>query len=159
MAQVDSSNRSDCNTQEELSAYAEVLGSLHAHNLESLNAHLAENAEFADPFHRVYGRHAFMAIMDDMFKRLDDVRFDIHQVTPHPFPMRGGFLHWTFTANSNLTGRFSFNGVSRIEINDSGLVALHEDYWDSAELYRRIPVIKGVFNWLRKRTAAKTAHR
>lgn len=137
-----------------LDAYASVLGSLNAHSLESLSVLLSVSVEFADPFHRVRGRDAFIAIMEDMYKRLDHVHFDIHQITPNPSPATGGFLYWTFTAESKLTGRFSFQGVSRIEMNDTGQVTCHEDYWDSAELYQRIPGLKTLFNWLRKRTSS-----
>ncbi|WP_370298415.1 nuclear transport factor 2 family protein [Pontibacterium sp.] len=141
---------------ERMHAYADVLGSLNAHNLKTLADQLADDVVFVDPFHRVHGRRVFVAIMDDMFQRLDNVGFEIHQVTPNPAPMTGGFLHWTFTAESKLTGRFGFEGVSRVELNERGLISLHEDYWDSAELYRRIPGLKVLFNWLRKRTATHT---
>ncbi|MDI3324109.1 nuclear transport factor 2 family protein [Pontibacterium granulatum] len=136
-----------------LHAYADTLGSLNAHNLASLSEQLAVNVVFTDPFHRVQGRDRFITIMDDMFQRLDNVGFKIHQVTPNPAPTSGGFLYWTFAAENKLTGRFSFEGVSRIEMDQQGLISRHEDYWDSAELYRRIPGLKVLFNWLRKRSA------
>lgn len=141
------------NNAERMQVYADVLGSLNAHLLKRLEELVANDVVFADPFHRVHGREAFLSVMGDMFLRLDNVGFKIHQLTPNPEALRGGFLYWTFTAESKLTGRFSFEGVSRVEINQQGLISLHEDYWDSAELYRRIPGFKLLFNWLRKRAA------
>ena len=45
-------------------------------------------------------------------------------------------------------------GGSHLVLNDSGQVILHRDYWDTADLYEKLPLLGGVMRWL-KRQARK----
>lgn len=139
-----------------LRRYADVLASLTVESLPTLIALTSQQVRFSDPFHRIEGQDRFKAVMQDMFTRLDDVCFRVHQVAPLANDtMRGGFLYWTFTANSKLTGTFSFEGTSLIGLDVEGLVCRHEDYWDSAALYRHIPGLGVLFRWLQRKAACQ----
>ncbi|MCO4757655.1 MAG: nuclear transport factor 2 family protein [Oceanospirillaceae bacterium] len=139
-----------------LRCYADLLESLTVESLPALIALTSQQIRFSDPFHRIEGQDRFRAVMRDMFTRLDGVCFSVHQVAPLASDaMRGGFLHWTFAASSKLTGTFSFEGTSRIELDSEGLVRVHEDYWDSAALYRHIPGLGVLFRWLQRKAACQ----
>lgn len=140
---------------QQLQQYAAALESLSAESLPHLGDLVSAEIRFSDPFHCIQGQRRFMAVMSDMFTRLEYVRFHVHQIAPvsdtHHSP--GGFLYWTFTANSKITGEFSFNGVSRIALDSAGRVNVHEDYWDSAELYQNIPGLGVLVRWLRRKVS------
>ncbi|MBE9396139.1 nuclear transport factor 2 family protein [Pontibacterium sp. N1Y112] len=147
---------SSADIESSLRCYADVLASLTVESLPALVALTSEQIRFSDPFHRIEGQDHFRAIMQDMFTRLDGVCFCVHQVAPVANEtMRGGFLYWTFTASSKLTGTFSFDGTSCIELDAEGLVQVHEDYWDSAALYRHIPGLGLLFRWLQRKAACQ----
>lgn len=139
-----------------LRRYADVLESLTVESLPALVALTSPQICFSDPFHRIEGQERFRTVMRDMFTRLNGVCFCVHQVAPIANDaMRGGFLYWTFTASSKRTGTFSFDGTSRIELDAEGLVRVHEDYWDSAALYRHIPGLGTLFRWLQRKAACQ----
>lgn len=143
-------------SESRLRCYADVLESLTVESLPTFIALTSQQIRFSDPFHRIEGQDHFRTVMRDMFTRLDGVCFRVHQVAPVANDaMQGGFLHWTFTANSQLTGTFSFEGTSRIELDAEGLVRVHEDYWDSAALYRHIPGLGVLFRWLQRKAACQ----
>ncbi len=131
-----------------LENYINVLEKLDRNNLQSLERVTADTLEFRDPFNHTHTQKAFVAIMADMFEKLPSVRFTIHQ------SMRDGhsaFIRWTFTANSKMTGEFSVEGTSRLEVNSEGLIRLHHDFWDASELMQRLPVLGYVIGKLRRK--------
>ena len=119
-------------------------------NIASLSDLVTADVCFSDPFNRVQGQQAFLTIFADMYERLDNVTFQVHEITGGE---TAGYLHWTFSAGSKLTGSFTIDGVSRVLINSQGLVTEHHDYWDASELMQRLPVLGRVIRSIRQKMA------
>ncbi|MFW1677131.1 nuclear transport factor 2 family protein [Pontibacter sp. JAM-7] len=133
-----------------LQHYADLLQTLSVANLQELREIAAEGICFRDPFNDIRNRDDYIALMADMFDRLDQVEFDVHQVVQQE---NQGYLFWTFSATSRLTGQVSVQGTSRVETNAAGLICLHEDYWDGSRLMQTLPVIGRIIAWLRHKLA------
>lgn len=129
-----------------LQNYINVLEKLDRNNLPSLETVTVTSFEFRDPFNHTYSQEAFIAIMADMFEKLPSVRFTVHQSVQNDL---SGFIRWTFTGNSKITGDFSFEGTSRIEADEDGFIRLHHDFWDASELMQKLPVLGFVIGKLR----------
>lgn len=134
-----------------LQCYAERLVALRADNLDSIGELLAENVEFEDPFNHSYRRQDYQQIMADMFASLSDVSFDVQRVDPIP---NGGYLVWTFSAYSKITGTIQTEGVSLILLNEQNKIRLHRDFWDGSAVMTGIPVLGTVIRQVKKRAAA-----
>lgn len=135
-----------------LEQYGQVLENLNADNLTELEACLTEGVEFRDPFNHSHCRDDFISIMRDMFEKLDNVSFVVHQTLDRE---QHGYLYWTFTASSRTTGNLSVEGTSRVEIDDAGLICLHHDFWDASELLQGLPVLGRIIAMIRR----KLSHR
>lgn len=133
-----------------LDRYIAALQHLSPDSVGELRQLLADDVEFCDPFNRVQGADNYLAVLGDMFSRLDNVGFSVHESSRQG---QVAYLHWTFTASSRLTGQLSFPGVSRLQLQEDGRISLHEDFWDSAALYGKLPLVGGLIRWLRKRAA------
>ena len=133
-----------------LDRYIAALQHLSPDSVAELRELLADDVEFCDPFNRVQGVENYLAVLADMFSRLDNVGFSVHESSRQG---QVAYLYWTFTASSRLTGQLSFPGVSRLQLQADGRIALHEDFWDSAALYGKLPLVGGLIRWLRKRAA------
>ncbi|TNE79366.1 MAG: nuclear transport factor 2 family protein [Gammaproteobacteria bacterium] len=130
--------------------YIAALQDLSPDSVADLRQLLADDVEFCDPFNRVHGADSYLALLEDMFFRLENVRFSVHE------SLRQGqvaYLHWTFAASSRLTGQLSFPGVTRLQLQEDGRITRHEDFWDSAALYRQLPLVGSLMRWLRRRAA------
>ncbi|KXJ52411.1 MAG: hypothetical protein AXW15_10760 [Neptuniibacter sp. Phe_28] len=135
-----------------LATYIDVLETLSPDNLSRLKACTAEQIEFKDPFNYTTTQGDFIALMADMYSRLDHVRFEVN----HSIESEGeAFIEWTFYAESTLTGKFSFVGTSRLKSDQAGRVVQHFDYWDGSTLMETIPLI-GLFI---KRLRNRLSHR
>lgn len=121
-----------------LNRYVEVLQQLKPHNLDSLAQLLAADVMFKDPFNLTHSRDDFIAIMADMFMRLSDVRFTVHEQMQEG---QRAYIFWTYRAFNKLIGEFEFEGVSKIRFNADGLVSEHYDLWDGSELMQKLPVV------------------
>lgn len=131
-----------------LSEYAQQLSNLTPDNLDLLYPLLAENLEFRDPFNHTFTRDSFIAILEDMYQKLDQVNFDVHAQLQNG---NEGVLYWTFSATSKMTGRFEFVGSSRVVLGKEGKIELHHDYWDGSELMQRLPLLGRVIRKLRQK--------
>lgn len=133
-----------------LQHYASALENLSPDRLNDLEQYLADDLQFSDPFNHLHTRDAFIALMDDMYARLDEVGFKVHSVIEQ---QQQGYLYWTYSASSSVTGRFSIQGVSRVEVNEAGKIRLHEDYWDGSRLMQTLPLLGRVVAWVRRKLA------
>jgi steroid Delta-isomerase len=120
--------------------------------LPALVALYAHDARFVDPFNDVRGRSAVQAIFAHMFEQVGEPRFVVTRV------IDGGntlFMRWDFTFTARGKPQH-IHGATHFELNDSGLIILHHDYWDAAqELYEKVPVLGSVLRWLRSQLAVK----
>lgn len=131
-----------------LAEYGLALSQLNRENLEELRKYLAEDIEFRDPFNHSFTQTAFIEILDDMFVRLGDVRFEVHRSIQEG---SSGVLHWTFHASNKYTGDIKFEGMSHVFKNKAGKVVRHYDHWDGSFLMEKIPLLGRVIRFLRCR--------
>jgi steroid delta-isomerase len=119
--------------------YVEACETMTAASGETFMPLMADHVTFSDPFNRVEGKAAVLAVYDHLFRTLSDVRFDIRRAA-----MDGDTLlmAWTFSARQSAMGRFSFPGATEVRFTPDGLVSAHADYWDSgSEIFAKLPVI------------------
>ncbi len=118
----------------------------------------APDCRFVDPFNDVRGCERVAAIFRHMFDQLDAPRFIVRDRVTEGARV---LLTWDFEFRFRRwrTGELqSIHGASLIGFDDAGLVALHRDYWDAAELYEKLPAI-GVLLRLLKRQGRPQAPR
>lgn len=137
-----------------LSEYALALSQLNSENLSELSMHLADEVEFRDPFTHTFTHAEFIQVLDDMFYRLDNVRFDIHS---HIQNDHLGVLQWTFYASNKYTGEIQFDGMSQVFADQEGKVTYHCDYWDASALMEKVPLMGRVIGFMRKRMSHQKA--
>lgn len=135
-----------------LTNYITVLESLSSADLPRLRACISEDIKFKDPFNDTSTQDEFIAIMDDMYSRLDKVHFKVHSSAEYEHE---AFIEWTFYGESKLTGTFSFVGTSKLISDQSGKVTHHFDYWDGSALMEKIPLIGFFIRQLRGRFSHK----
>jgi steroid delta-isomerase len=133
-----------------LTDYIHLLETLDRSNLEQLREVLSEDVMFIDPFNQVSGTDAYLALLSEMFERLDSVSFTVHDSQQKDTV---AYLYWTFSGHSGVTGWLNFQGSSRLTFDASGKITHHQDFWDSADLYEKVPVLGALFRWLRRRVA------
>jgi len=136
-----------------LNNYASCLARLQPTTISVLGGLVADDVHFSDPFNHVQGKTAFLGIMEEMFRQLSDVRFEVFECQ---LQGRTGYLYWRFSAASSLTGAFSAEGVSRICLNENGLVISHQDFWDASILMQEFPLLGRVIRYIRKRAAYRS---
>jgi hypothetical protein len=114
----------------------------------------AVDAYFKDPFNEVTGIDRIETIFRDMYRRIEEPRFVVHQWSGSD---HDGFLVWDMRFRSRLMrggAEQLIRGVSHIRFNAAGKVTFHRDYWDTGEeLYGKLPVIGWLIGWLRKKLA------
>jgi len=119
-------------------------------SLSQIERIYAADATFCDPFNELKGIGKVMAVYDHMFLNLNEPRFVIHQTISQD---RHAVMMWTF----NFVWRNRAQkivGCTHFEIDQSGLITMHRDYWDAAqELYEKIPLLGFLMRWLRRRLA------
>lgn len=147
---------SDAASDGRAAALARFFEELSPERLDALAEFYAPDARFRDPFNEVRGVAAIRALFEDMYRRLDEPRF---RVTASFAGRDGLVLAWEF--------RFRFRGhagapdvvrgMSHLRLDAAGRVLHHEDYWDSAELYDKVPLLGALVRALRRRVACPAA--
>jgi hypothetical protein len=126
--------------------------SLSVASLQHIASVYTEDVAFRDPFNDIRGIAQLQHICEDMFVRLDDVRFAIRESIEQD---DHAFLTWDFsfrikTLKPQLTR--TIHGGSHLRFAEDGRVAYHRDYWDTAgELYEQLPLVGGLMRFLKKR--------
>jgi steroid delta-isomerase len=135
------------------SRYVTLIGSLTPTNVRELADMVTDDVHFRDPFNETRGRKAYLHVLTHMFTILEGIRFDIHTQTGEGSRR---FLYWTFTATHAVLGKIMVEGVTRVELDEQGLIAAHIDYWDSDSAFMaRIPVAGAFVRLLRKQMAIR----
>ena len=123
-------------------------------SVESLSDIYASDAYFKDPFNEVRGVDRILEIFHDMYRRIEQPRFVVHQWSGSA---QDGFLVWDmrFVSRQMRGGPDQLiRGVTHIRFSDDGKVTYHRDYWDTGEeLYVKLPVIGRLIAWLRRKLA------
>jgi steroid delta-isomerase len=109
-----------------------------------------ESVSFKDPFQDVRGVTAVHAVFEHMYRNLDDPRFIIREYLKKESIV---YVKWEFLfAFKNEEKKQSFEGVSRLELNDAGKVKEHIDYWDAAEhMYEKMPLIGSILRYIKRK--------
>lgn len=122
--------------------------------VDDLDGVYAADAYFKDPFNEVNGIDHIKEIFRDMYRRIEEPRFVVHQWSGSD---HDGFLVWDMRFRSRMMRGGPdqlIRGVSHIRFNAAGKATYHRDYWDTGEeLYGKLPVIGWLIGWLRKKLA------
>lgn len=116
----------------------------------------ASGARFKDPFNDLQGTAAIVRVFEHMFAAMEQPRFI---VTQRIVQGDQAFLVWEFyfrLRHKRLRDEQFIRGTTHLQFDPQGLVALHRDYWDTAEeLYEKLPVLGMLMRWLRRQMASK----
>ncbi len=116
-----------------------------------------DDAWFKDPFNEVTGAPAIARIFDHMFAQVEAPRFEVHDCIGDA---QEAFLTWDFVFRRAGGEAFRIRGASHLRLAPDGRIRWHRDYWDTGEeLYAKLPLIGGIFRWLRRRSAAPDPRR
>ena len=137
-------------------AYVELFAHLTPERIPELAQWVSEDVHFRDPFNDVRGLNKMQAILQDMFERTESPSF---RVLEYRLGGDTGFVRWHYRATLPLLGRLDVEGVSRLQFNNHGLISEHLDYWDSAPIYLKLPVIGALLRRLKGRMALPAADR
>ena len=111
-----------------------------------------EKVSFKDPFNTVEGIASVYEIFVHMFQNLDHPRFVIteYMEKENIVYVKWDF-HFTFKGQKNES---SFEGVSRLVVNEQGKVISHIDYWDAAEhMYEKMPLVGSLLRFIKRKIA------
>ncbi|PWR18561.1 nuclear transport factor 2 family protein [Zavarzinia aquatilis] len=137
-----------------LARYAAALEGLRPETVDALDAVMAPDIRFRDPFNDIAGLDHARALFRQMFEDCLDVRF----------ALRGRFrdgeravLLWTMDYRLRRwpDRPLKIEGASELCLDPaSGLVTAHVDHWDAAsQLYEHVPLLGFVLRRLRRRIA------
>lgn len=137
-------------------ALARFFEELSPQRLDALGEVYAPDARFRDPFNEVRGVAAIRALFEDMYRRLDRPRFRVSACFAGP---EGLVLAWEFSFRfrGGAGAPHVVRGLSHLRLDAAGRVLHHEDYWDSAELYDKVPLLGALVRALRRRVACSAA--
>lgn len=130
--------------------YIALFESLTPETVKQFEPLVTENIRFADPFNDVRGYTKMRDIMLDMFERSESPKFSVYEWVKNENTV---FIRWKFEATLPVLGLFQTDGVSRVSLDESGLVSEHVDFWDSAPLYMQIPILGRLLRSIRAKMA------
>lgn len=138
-------------TNDPFSAYVEFFETVTPETLGRLDALVAPDVRFRDPFNDVTGPAAMRRVFEDMFARFDGPRF---VVTDRAYSADRCYVRWRFTARDG--GRdWAIDGVSEIAVDGEGRIVEHIDHWDAAsQVYEKLPLVGPLVRFIRRRAAA-----
>lgn len=134
--------------------YAEFFELLHPYtHLKEYEVFFDENSCFEDPFQKVQGVAKIYHIFEDMYAKLYNPRFEVHECISQE---NTSYLKWTFLyqmgANSKVE---SFVGVSRVVFREDGKVKEHIDFWDAGvNVYEKIPIFGSLIRYIKRKMHA-----
>ena len=110
----------------------------------------AKNVHFKDPFNDVVGIDAVYEVFSHMYRNLNEPKFVLNEYVQKENVL---YIHWQFIfmfKNENKV--HSFDGVSRLVLNEQGKIIEHIDYWDSAEhMYGKLPLIGSILRYIKRK--------
>lgn len=123
-------------------------------DVDRLGEFYAPQARFKDSFNEVQGVAPIQAVFRHMYTALHEPRFVVHDII-----VQGDqcFLSWDFVFRFKRyrAGVQTVRGGSQLQLDASGLITLHRDYWDAAEeLYEKLPLVGSLMRWLKKRASS-----
>jgi len=136
--------------EEAVRSYIRYYDDLRPETVDGIDALVAPDVRFKDPFNDVRGRDKLRAIFADMFTVLQAPRFVVRD---HAVSGRTAYLRWGF--DFTLRGRaYNIEGMSEVRFDEAGLVVEHIDHWDAAEqVYEHIPGLGALIRLVKRRMA------
>ncbi len=110
----------------------------------------ADDAYFRDGFRQVRGSGNIEAYFVDTTEAIHECIFDIQDVACHD---GNCYFRWIMklTLKRDLERPLEAAGMSHVRFDSAGKVIFHQDYWETAALYERLPVIGSLIRWVKKR--------
>ena len=110
----------------------------------------ANSVTFKDPFNEVMGVENVSKIFAHMYQNLDNPRF---VVTEYLSKNHIVYVKWDFSFNfKNDPKENSFEGVSRLVIDEENKIVSHTDYWDASEhIYEKMPLLGAVLRFIKRK--------
>ncbi|MBP0048891.1 nuclear transport factor 2 family protein [Marinobacterium sp. AK62] len=139
-----------------LERYATTFANLTPDTVDELCALVSEGVYFKDPFNDIQGRQAFKHLLLDMFERAGRPAFSVDTICWHQ-ASETGWLRWHFRADLPVIGRLEVEGCSRVLFDAHGQVSTHMDYWDSAPVYLKLPLIGRLLRGVRHRISSQAS--
>lgn len=131
--------------------YKDFFETVRPETLEGVVPLISDDVRFVDPFNDVHGRDAFLRIFQKMFEDVQDPKFVMLE---EAWGEDVCFLKWRMTCRQRRLGDWSVEGLTELRFDDQGRVRLHRDFWDAgAELYGRLPVLRQMIGFVRRRLA------
>jgi ketosteroid isomerase-like protein len=121
-------------------------------SVEAFSTVYDDTVVFKDPFNQVNGLAGIHRIFEHMYNTLDHPRFIIREYIEH---QNVAYVKWDFIfAFKGEKNETSFEGVSRLEMNEEGKVISHIDFWDAAaHIYEKMPLIGTVIRFIKRKIA------
>jgi ketosteroid isomerase-like protein len=133
----------------------QLFNQLQPSDVSRLSEFYTADAKFKDPFNDVQGVPAIERIFSHMYVALDAPRFVVTQLVHQG---EHAFVTWDFLFamrqyQPHVTQ--TIHGATHFVLREEqGMwrVAVHRDYWDTAEeLYEKLPVVGSLMRWLKRR--------
>lgn len=122
--------------------------------LDELDQFYAQHVIFIDPIHRIQGLQQMKAYFSTMTSNLKSCHFEFIEETVAD---KHVWLKWRMKLrHSKLKNghKITLVGVSHLQLDDSGKVCAHEDFYDmGAMLYEHIPLLGWGARTLKKQLA------
>jgi hypothetical protein len=137
-------------SQTSVQQYVELFENLTPETVNQFESLVTPDVRFADPFNDVRGFSKMCEILTDMFERSENPSFKVYEW----FEQTGmAYIRWEFSAKLPVLGAFKTDGVSRLSLSENGLISEHVDYWDSAPLYMKLPLLGRILRSIKAKMA------
>ena len=110
----------------------------------------AQDAYFRDGFREVRGLDNIEEYFLDTTEAVHECIFDIQDMA---YNDGNHYFRWIMklTLNRDRENPLETNGMSHVRFDTRGKVIFHQDYWETAALYERLPVIGALIRYVKKR--------
>ncbi|TVQ70400.1 MAG: nuclear transport factor 2 family protein [Oceanospirillales bacterium] len=133
--------------------YCDLFSNLTPETLDQFKAIVSDDIHFKDPFNDVRDFGKMRQILAEMFEHTEGPAFTVYEQNVFD---DHAWLRWKFNAKLPVIGWLSVDGASRISFDiTQEKVIEHIDYWDSAPIYMRLPLIGVLLRQIHKRMSAK----
>jgi len=127
--------------------YKNYLENLNIIGLNNLDDYVSQDIEFRDPFHSTIGIEEMRNVFLRLFSFLNEIEFLVldSSITENII-----FYEWSLTGVRNKK-KWKIEGITKLQINNDGLVIKHFEHWDSAtQFYEQFPVLGMLLRNIRK---------
>lgn len=117
---------------------------------ESVHLVYAEDAYFRDGFREVQGMEEIEAYFLSTTEAIHECAFDIEDVA---YSDGNYYFRWimNLTLRRDRDHPLEAVGMSHVRFDAKGQVVFHQDYWETAALYERLPILGTIIRWVKKR--------